>query len=86
MAVLLTLLCFCILLMFVTFWPRGTWYKMQRPRIMMGSFTDKEMEEFFNRPPEYIWIREEDGLIVPDNESFGDRLKRWFSGSVRKLK
>jgi len=79
LVVLLSVLCLCIMLVFGTFWPkRGRWHRMPVERSWSGMFTKKEIDEFMNEPQTYVWIRVEDRAVVREDESFAEKLKRWF--------
>jgi len=80
LAVFLGVLCLCITLVFGAYWRsnRGTWHRIPVEVMWSGEFTQEQIDEMMNRPPEYMWIRQEDGAAIQENESFGEKMKRWF--------
>jgi hypothetical protein len=60
----IVLACLCVLLNLLIYWRSraGTWLKM-------GTSLG---------PPDYIWVRVEDGAMRPCDETFTDMLKQCF--------
>jgi len=80
-AVVLTLLCCCMIVAFGAFCHsnKGTWRKVPVQCIFLGSSTDKHWEEWRQKPARYIWVRDQDGAVIRDDESLVEKLKRWFA-------